>query len=463
MVLAFRTLSLIFALLWLQSCTPPIPESEPQKLSVLFILVDDLNTRLGTYGDPVVQSPSIDHLAALGVRFDRAFSQYPMCNASRSSLLSGLYPEFTGVLTNGTSLRNEVGDIALLPEYFRHYGYYTHGVGKIEHHPNTLSWGEPLGDRPIPPKAAGRRPHGTAAVDATSLAEDERLDTDPAADSDTPSPLADQASHPSGSRIRRRGTESKKPLRDERTAMEAIHWLEENQDKTFFLAVGFDSTHLPFVAPRRFLRRYPPYTIQLRREPPGHLEDVPLIALTHHPSDAVTDREHRDIIAQYYACVSYIDAQVGRLLAAMERLGLSDRTVVVLTSDHGFLLGEHDNHWRKGSLFSESARVPLIIAGPGIAVGIPSRQPAELLDLYPTLVQLAGLPRPEGSRVSAWWTSSATPSSPASVLPIPSCVVSGVSSWAGRSRPSAIAIANGEMQSAPSSTTCGWIPSNIAT
>lgn len=388
------TLVVIATSFVLSSCARPVPSPSPQpeKLNVLFILVDDLNTRLGTYGDPVVQTPNIDRLASMGVQFNRAFNQYPMCNASRTSLLSGLYPETTGVFSNADRLPPELGEMALLPEYFRYHGYYAEGFGKIAHRSGTVSWGQPIEGDPVPPKEVIRQLSRAASEGITSLEEDEELE---------PSIASYQALYPSGSPIRGSGAKDGAVLRDEKTATNAIRWLEENQEKPFFLAVGFNSTHLPFHAPQSYLRRYPPYTIQLRREPPGHLAAVPSIALTRHSSDAMNDREHRVAIARYFSCVSYVDDQVGRLLEALERLDLQQRTVVVLTSDHGFLLGEHENHWRKGTLFLESSRVPLIIAGPQISAGKPTGQPVELVDLYPTLVELSGLPQPQGLQGSS--------------------------------------------------------------
>lgn len=395
------TLVVVFSLFVLSNCGRPVssPSLPPERPNVLFILVDDLNTRLGTYGDPVVQTPNIDHLASKGVQFNRAFNQYPMCNASRTSLLSGLYPETTGVFSNADRLSPGLREMAFLPEYFRYNGYFAEGFGKIAHRASTLSWGEPIEGEPVTPKEVIGRLRRAASEGMTSLDEDGDEGEDEGEDEDTelePSMATYWALHPSGSPIRGSGAKDGAVLRDERSATNAIQWLEENRDKPFFLAVGFNSTHLPFHAPQSFLRRYPPYTIQLRREPPGHLAAVPPIALTRHPDDAMNDREHRVATARYYSCVSYVDHQIGRLLEALERLDLTQRTVVVLTSDHGFLLGEHGNHWRKGTLFLESSRVPLIIAGPQISAGKPTGQPVELVDLYPTLVELSRLPQPQG-------------------------------------------------------------------
>lgn len=395
-----RTLALagIAILVVLSGCGRPVssPAPDPERRNVLFILADDLNTRLATYGDPVVQTPNIDLLAAKGVRFNRAFSQYPMCNASRTSLLSGLYPETTRVFSNADRLAPELREITLLPEYFRHYGYYTAGFGKIAHRAATVSWGEPIGGAPVSPKKAIRKLRSVASEDVTLVGEGESLDSEPVDSDDEPSMGIRQVLQPSGSPIRGSSVNDGAVLRDEKTVANAIRWLEENRDKPFFLAVGFNSTHLPFHAPHGFLQRYPPYTIQLRREPPDHLAVVPPVALTRHPDDDMTDREYREAMARYFACVTYIDAQVGKLMEALERLDLAQQTVVILTSDHGFLLGEHEGHWRKGTLFLESARVPLIMAGPQIAAGKPSGQPVELVDLYPTLLELSGLPGVEG-------------------------------------------------------------------
>jgi uncharacterized sulfatase len=344
---------------------------ESKKLNVLFIAVDDLNNNLGCYGHPVVQSPHIDRLAARGVRFDRAYCQYPLCNPSRTSLLSGRRPDTTGVLNNGTPPRTHLKDVVFLPEYFRQHGYFTARVGKIPHgaFADAVQWD-------VSENARGGGGGGRAAQARAQK----------------------QPAQPGGIRLQWRATDNPDEGEpDGRTARRIVQLLEQHKDKPFFLAAGFHKPHLPFVAPKKYFDLYPPEKIALPKEPADIRKNVPAVAFTRTPSDdTLTDAEKRQIIAAYYACVSFLDAQVGVLLEALDRLKLWDNTVVVFFGDHGFHLGEHGGLWRKMSLFEESARVPLIIAAPGKRTGVASPRLAELVDLYPTLAELCGLKKPEG-------------------------------------------------------------------
>lgn len=342
--------------------------------NVLLILSDDLNTALGCYGHPIVRTPAIDRLARRGVRFERAYCQYPLCNPSRTSFLTGRRPDTTRIFGNGQPPRAHLGDAPWLPEYFRRHGYFTAGIGKIAHgrFADTLTWdvyeepnrggGQGAGRlrRGMPPRGAGRDDEGGLF-----------LVWQP---SDRP--------------------DEEEP--DGRVARRVAELMAQQRDRPFFLAAGFHRPHQPFVAPRRYFGQYPPERIPLPAYSPDDRSDIPAPALTRRPVDENrSDAEKREVIAAYYACVSFLDAQVGVLLDALDRLNLWDRTVVVFASDHGFHLGEH-NLWAKVTLFEEAARVPLIVAAPGRRRGAVCQRLTELVDLFPTLAELCRLPAPEG-------------------------------------------------------------------
>jgi uncharacterized sulfatase len=322
----------------------------PGKMNVLFIAVDDLNTCLGCYGHPVVKTPNIDRLAARGVRFERAYCQYPLCNPSRISLLSGRRPDTTKIYLDGVAAREHLSGVDLLPEYFRRFGYFTAHVGKIG---GAVRWDVSVRGWHVEKEGGPMRLEWRATKNK---------------DEDEP---------------------------DGHTARQVVRLLEEHKGKPFFIAAGFGRPHLPFVAPQKYFDLYPPERIELPKEPADVRKNVPPIAFNRH-KEKLPAEQARQATAAYFACVSFMDAQLGVVLDALDRLGLWDSTVVVFWSDHGFNLGQHGGLWRKASLFEECARVPLIVAAPGKRQGAASPRLAELVDLYPTLTQLCKLPRPEG-------------------------------------------------------------------
>ncbi|HEV3120771.1 MAG TPA: sulfatase, partial [Isosphaeraceae bacterium] len=350
------------------------PAADPPagRLNVLFIAVDDLNTRLGCYGDPIVKSPQIDRLAARGVRFDRAYCQYPLCNPSRTSFLSGRRPDTTQIFNNQTEPRSTLGkNVLFLPETFHRYGYFTARVGKIAHDTfsSLVSWdvdqATPKGasaETKAARQAARAKAAEAGALKLTHVATENRDEDEP----------------------------------DGRAAARVVALLEEHKDGPFFIAAGFHKPHLPWVAPKKYFRLYPPDQMPLPGGPANDRDDIPAVALTRTASDDdLTDAERRECIAAYHACTSFTDAQVGLLLDALDRLKLWDNTVVVLFGDHGFHLGEHGGLWRKMTVFEEAARVPLIVAAPGKVSKAVCPRLVELVDLYPTLVDLCGLAKPE--------------------------------------------------------------------
>lgn len=338
--------------------------AQSAKPNVLFIAVDDLNAGVGCYGAPV-RTPHIDRLAAQGVRFERAYCQYPLCNPSRSSMLSGRRPPRTGILENATWFRDKMPDAVTLPQHFRQNGYRTMCAGKIFHGglDDDKAWdigGTKLNRQPP------RTPEQTKEREKTAdrwLALDSEEDT-----------------------------------LDYRNASRAIELLNEKHDKPFFLALGFAKPHVPFLAPKKYFDMYP---IERVATPP----DFTPLPRTDHPAyrpnfDIFIRRpagvdEARQMIAGYRAATSFMDAQLGRVLDALESSGRRRDTIVVFFGDHGFHLGEK-GMWSKQTLFEVSTRVPLIISVPGTRnAGKPTAGTAELVDLYPTLAELCGLPAPK--------------------------------------------------------------------
>ncbi len=342
-----------------------------RKLNVLFIAVDDLNNRIGCYGDPVVKTPNIDRLASRGVRFDRAYCQYPLCNPSRTSLLSGLHPDATQIFDNRTPPRTTLKDTVFLPEFFRQQGYFTGRVGKIAHglFEDAVKWD-------VSESAAGRT--------FTPADREQRLKR--------------QAAEQGANKLTWVPTDNpddREP--DGRTARRIVQLMEENKDRLFFLGAGFHKPHLPWIAPKKYFDLYPPEKIELPKTPPDDREDIPPVALTRTAGDeAMSEMERKQAIAAYHAATSFMDAQVGVLLKAMDRLKLWDRTVVLLFGDHGWHLDEHLGLWRKMTVFEESARAPLIVAAPDKKANAACPRLVEFVDFFPTLTELCGQPTPQG-------------------------------------------------------------------
>lgn len=353
----------------------PAPPAPGGRLNVLLIAVDDLRPELGCYGSDRARTPNIDRLAARGVRFERAYCQYPVCNPSRTSMLTGLRPDATGVLDNATDFRDRHPDLVTLPQCFRQHGYRAASFGKI-FHPHRRA-------------GPGRPPVG----DPVSWAIVEDLPGMPAG-------AQGEGRNLTGGQLAwcrwmaAEGTDDDQP--DGRNASAAIGFLEANRDRPFFLAVGFHKPHDPFVSPRSYFDLHPPDALRLFPGD-GPAAPDPAQALPRAMLDAFgrfTDVERKEFLRAYLAGVSFADAQLGRLLDALERLGLRDRTVVVLFGDHGYHLGER-GWWNKNTLFEHSARAPLIVAAPGAgAPGRACRGLVEFIDLYPTLTDLCELSTP---------------------------------------------------------------------
>lgn len=359
-----------------QRSTRNQPAEQRRKPNVLFISADDLNNDLGTYGHPLVKSPNIDRLAARGVRFDRAYNQFPLCSPSRTSLMTGLRPDTTQVYDLRKHFRSVLPDVVTLSQLFQRNGYYAARVGKIYHYGNPGQIGTDGLDDPM----SWNRVINPRGVDK----DEEKVLTNHTPARGLGSSLSFYAS----------------PAPDEahtdgKVAAETIKLLEQSKDQPFFIAAGFYRPHCPYIAPKKYFDLYPIEKIAAPQFLPQTLKDelanIPQAALwTNPPHFGVSRQAQREAIQAYYASISFLDANVGRLLDALDRLKLTDNTIIVFWSDHGYLLGQH-GQWMKMSLFEGSARNPLVIAGPGVAKGKPSGRTVELVDLYPTLADLCGL------------------------------------------------------------------------
>ncbi len=354
---------------------------DERKLNVLFIAVDDMNNDLGCYGHPLVQSPNIDRLARMGVRFERAYCQFPLCSPSRSSLMTGLRPDMTRVFNLSYHFRSGLPNVVTLSQLFMNNGYSASRVGKIYHYGNPGD----IGTSGLDDKPSWNHVVNPAGRDKTTL-EPEILNYTPKRGLGSAMCFLSD----------KQGKDEEHT--DGKVATETIKLLEEQHDKPFFLACGFYKPHTPYVAPKKYFDLYPMEKIHLPKEPADYLKSVPKPALgstVPWPLFGVTEDQARECKQAYYAAISFVDAQIGRVLEAMDRLKLWENTVVVFWSDHGYHLGEH-GLWMKQSLFDESVRVPMIVVAPDVkGNGKSSPRTVELLDLYPTLADLAGLAPPK--------------------------------------------------------------------
>ena len=350
------------------------------KPNVLFLICDDLNCDLGCYGHKMVRSPNIDRLAARGLRFERAYCQYPLCGPSRASFMAGLYPDQTLIRRNAIRIRERIPNILTMSQLFRRHGYTATRVGKIYHYNVPADIGTPGHDDP-------------ASWDHTVNPRGRDKDEESKIFSLRPGKFGGTLSW-----LAADGTDLEQT--DGIAATEAIKILEKHaEDKTpFFLAVGLYRPHTPYVSPKRYFEMYPRDRIRVPKLPKGYLETLPVPArnsITRKKDQMnLPDDLARQAIQAYYASITFADAQVGRVLDGLERLGLSENTVIIFTSDHGYHMGEH-GHWQKTTLFENAARVPLIISVPGMkTAGESSVSPAEMVDFYPTLAELCELPKP---------------------------------------------------------------------
>ena len=352
------------------------------KYNVLFIISDDLtSTALSCYGNTVCKTPNIDAIAAQGTRFTRAYCQGTYCGPSRASFLTGYYPHAIGVL-GYKSPRPAIGDRVTWPQHFKNHGYYSARVSKIYH--MGVPIGIEQGSHGADDEASWTERFNSKGPEWRAPGDGETLQNNP----DGKKPAVggntfvvveadgDDLVHSDG-----------------KTAEKAAELIHLHKDKPFWLGVGFVRPHVPFVAPRSYYPPFKPYSkMVLPPKIPGNWDDIPKAGINYCTSAnmKMDIRRQKKSVGGYYASVAYMDAQVGKVLAALKKSGVADRTIVIFTSDHGYHLGEHD-FWAKVSLRDESAQVPLIISVPGQKPDV-CKSFVELLDLYPTLTSLCALP-----------------------------------------------------------------------
>ena len=359
-------------LLWMPLAAPLASLAQRKKpTNVLLIAVDDLNNRIGCYGDPVVKTPNIDRLSHHGVRFDHSYCNYPLCNPTRTSLLSGKRPETTRIYNNNTPPRTYLGDVVFLPEYYKANGYFTARVGKVAHgrYEQYVKWdiSESVAGLPL-----GQKGGNPPDEDSTKEGSDAKLHWVP-------------TDHP----------DEKEP--DGATARRISQIITEHKDKPFFIGCGFHKPHLPWIAPRKYFDMYKLDDIKLPNTPLDDRDDIPPIALTTTKgADQMTDVQRRQAILAYHAATSFMDAQLGVVLDTVDRHKLWDNTVVLLFGDHGWHLYDHLQLWRKMTVFEQASRAPLIVHAPGKKQDAACPRLVEFVDIYPTLTELCGLPQAPG-------------------------------------------------------------------
>jgi iduronate 2-sulfatase len=368
--------------------------------NVLFIIADDLSAEaLGCYGNEQVHTPHIDALAERGVRFTHAYCQYPVCGPARAAIMSGLYPQQNGVTGNADRdiLSRSLGDHPTLPEHFKNNGYTTARCGKIYHmrvpghitagvhgpdHPD--SWTERYSFKAPEQWTPGK----------TALLSHEELKPDPDRN------IHYRLGYGTAFFVVEDPTDGTEQ-HDVQATDKAIELIDKYKDgdKPFFLAVGYVRPHVPLVAPQPYFDLYQTEAMKLATWPRGDRQDIPQAGITRvgQRSGTDTDAKRKGVLRAYYASVSFMDAQVGRLLDELDKQGLTDNTIVVFLSDHGYHLGEHD-FWQKMSLHEESVRIPLIIASPSTTERGVSSKVVESIDLYPTLSVHAKLPVPQSCK-----------------------------------------------------------------
>ena len=361
----------------------------PAAPNVLFIAVDDLRPQLGAYGKGFMHTPSLDALAARGVLFERAYCMVPTCGASRAALMTGLRPSPTRFVNYLTWAERDAPGATTINSQFKNNGYTTISLGKVFHHPedNVDGWSEP-------PWRSRLNDYKNLEANRLAVAEHRRKYPDD----------EDVRNLPYGA-----GEAEDEEYRDGETALRAIDYLErfsEDPAQPFFLAVGFHKPHLPFLAPKKYWDLYDADEIDLPDNywaPKGapqealHTSGELRAYASIPPTGPVGRATARKLIHGYYACVSFVDAQIGRVLGALDKLGLAENTIVVLWGDHGWQLGEH-GMWNKHSCFETSMHAPLLVAAPqavGVRPGTRVKKLTEFIDIYPTLTELAGIPTPK--------------------------------------------------------------------
>lgn len=371
--LACSFLILIFAI--------PNFASAAEKTNVLFIICDDLNCDLSSYGHPQVKSPNIDRLAKRGVRFANAHCQFSLCGPSRASFMTGLYPDQSLVRKNAVYIREHVPSVVTMSQMFRDNDYQATRVGKIYHYNVPLHIGTSGHDDPYS-WATTFNPEGRDVHEQDKIFTLKKLTY-----GGTLSWMAAD------------GTDEEQT--DGIAATQTVELLHQyaKQKKPFFMAVGLYRPHTPYVAPKKYFDMYPLESINVPQLSDGYLKTIPEAARKTVQAKKeqinLEDKLARQAIQAYYASITFADAQIGRILDGLKSSGLEENTVVVFTSDHGYHMGEH-GHYQKMTLFENGTHIPLVIAGPGVkSVGQSSNAPVEMLDIYPTLADLCHVKAPK--------------------------------------------------------------------
>lgn len=358
----------------------PLFAGNTDRQNVLFIITDDLNCNLGPYDHPVVQTPQLDKLASEGVTFMNAYANFPQCGQSRASFMTGLYPIQTGVTHHQQRFREYLPDVITIPQHFMAHGYTAARVGKLYHYDN--------------PSDIGTDGHDDFASWETRI-NPSGIDKDIEADI-----ITLEAGKYGGTMSWLAGPGKDEDHTDGMVATESIKLLQQyaKSKQPFFLGVGLYKPHTPYVAPAKYWELYDRDSIVVPEVPEGYLDTLPP-----HARNSLTrvknqvDLPHevaQEAIQAYYATITFMDAQIGRILDALQESGLADNTIVVFTSDHGYHMGEH-GYYQKRTLFEHSAQVPLIIRAPGVTpAGKRSSSIVEMIDFYQTLTDLAGVPEP---------------------------------------------------------------------
>jgi len=349
--------------------------------NVLWIIADDLNTSLGCYGDTLAKTPNIDALAKRGTRFERAYCTFPLCGPSRNSILTGLYPNSTGIFNNGQIFRQSIPKQKSLSQNFRLQGYLAARVGKLYHYnvPNSIG-------------TNGHDDPASWEIEINPAGAD-RMVEHPKIHSLVPNQF--------GGTLSWLASEFPETMHTDAMQAEDAAWVLERcaktPDRPFFLAVGFFRPHTPYVAPKAYFDLHPPSSMRVASPNSLDTQRSPRAAFASakKEQDNLDVETTREILQAYYASVSFMDVQVGKVLKRLDELGLTESTAIVFTSDHGYHLGEH-GLWQKMSLFEQSARVPLLLVLPGITQGgSVVETPVSHVDLFPTLCAATKTTAPE--------------------------------------------------------------------
>jgi iduronate 2-sulfatase len=388
-----------------------------KKMNVLFMIADDMNGDVSVLGHPIVKTPNMERLATKGINFTNARCNFALCNPSRTSFLSGRYPETTKIFGNETPPRTYLGNVTMLEEYFHEHGYFTARCGKIGHDTfaSAFKWDLDAEDAPN----YHRKPQRVKLEDGKDwiVKDEDELDELHEKKSKSLALFVNNYNEASGMRFLLGAAAGKKSNgesrweygptderdeenRDGAMARYISQVIEQHKDKPFFIAAGFRKPHTPWFCPKKYIDMYPPSAIKLpheRGEPVNDRDDIPSPAFTNFPDyKELSDDKRREAIGSYYGCISLVDAGIGVLLDTVDRLNLWENTIVIFVSDHGYQLGEHGGLARKQTEFEECSHIPLIIAAPGSPAGVTCPRPVELIDFYPTLTEFCKLPAPDG-------------------------------------------------------------------